>query len=104
MRGYLQREKGNFCCLIVESVKEKQLNDDDEEKKSITEKDTDSTAVVQKSSKPIIIKPKPFPCNLESQKVGSLITGVVCKDNYIALSEQIKETKYDVHIKDITIS
>ena len=42
-------------------MKEKQLNDDEEEKKSITENDTDSTAVVQKRSEPIIIKPKPYP-------------------------------------------
>jgi len=43
-------------------MKEKQLNDDDEEKKSITENDTDSTAVVQKSSEPTI------PCSTKSQK------------------------------------
>jgi len=48
-------------------MKEKQLNDDDEEKKSIIEKDADSTAVVQKSSEPII-KTKPYPHSMNSQK------------------------------------
>jgi len=49
-------------------MKEKQLNDDEEEKKSITENDTDSTAVVQKRSEPIIIKPKPYPRSMNSQR------------------------------------
>ena len=51
-------------------MKEKQLNDDvdEEEKKSITEKDTNSTTVVQKRSEPIIIRPKPYPRSMNSQK------------------------------------
>ena len=48
-------------------MKEKQHDSDYEEKKSITEKDSDSTAVVAIQKSEPITKPMPFPCSIKSQ-------------------------------------